>query len=89
MSNRTNKHISNRYTKETFGKSVFDNSPTLIINRYHAPNGYIKAVRNVLSAFHDGIPFNRAVDQVYALDPKHLNRNKLAEHTLKTIANDY
>ncbi len=35
-----------------------------------------------------GTPFNRAVDQVIAFYPD-LNRNKLAEHTLKWIANQY
>lgn len=79
----------NRYTQEKYGKSVFDDSPTLTINRYHTPNGYKRAVQDVISAYKNDVPFNRAVDQVCALDPNHLNRNKLAEHTLKTIANDY
>ena len=77
------------YRKEVRAKSVFDDSPTLIINRYHTPNGYRDAVTNVITAYKSGIPFNKAVDQVTALDPTHINRNKLAEHTLKTIANDY
>lgn len=84
-----NQHARSHYRKEVRSKSAFDDSPTLIINRYHTPNGYYDAVQDVLTAFKSGIPFNRAVDQVYALDSTHLNRNKLAEHTLKTIANDY
>lgn len=84
------KNKKNRYyRKESFGKSVFNGKPTLIINHYLVPASYRHAVLDVLTAFKSGIPFNRAVDQVYALDPNHLNRNKLAEHTLKTIANDY
>lgn len=83
------KHRNSRYTQERYGRSVFDDSPTLIINRYHTPNGYHRAVCDVLTAYKSGIPFNRAVDQVTALDPHHINRNKLAEHALKTIANDY
>lgn len=80
---------NSRYSKECHGKSVFDGKPTLIINRYHIPNGYKNAVINVITAYKSGIPFNKAIDQVYLLDSDHLNRNKLAEHTLKTIANDY
>ncbi len=84
------KHTVNRkYKPRVIGKSIFDGSPTLIINEYHTPNGYHRAVTDVLTAYRSGIPFNRAIDQVYALDPNHLNRNKLAEHALKTIANDY
>lgn len=88
MSNR--KHNYNKhYRKESYGKSVFDDNPTLTINRYHAPNTYFSAVSDVITAYKNGIPFNRAVDQVAALNSNNLNRNKLAEHTLKTIANDY
>lgn len=83
------KYTNNHYTKETFGKSVFDGSPTLVLNHYRVPNGYHKAVKAVLDAFHSGTPFNRAVDQIAESDPGHINRNKLAEHTLKSIANDY
>lgn len=79
----------NPYTKQVVSKSAFDDNPTLIINHYRTPHAYARAVSDVLTAFRSGIPFNRAVDQVSALDPHHLNRNKLAEHTLKTIANDY
>lgn len=91
MSKHTSKYKSNRYYRtETFGKSVFDDKPTLILNHYRVPNTYKNAVSDVLEAYRlNGIPFNRAVDQVYALNPTNLNRNKLAEHTLKTIANDF
>lgn len=79
----------NRYKTQSFGKSVFDDNPTLILHRYWIPKSYMQAVSDVLTAFHSGIPFNRAVDQVAALDTNHINRDKLAEHTLKTIANQY
>lgn len=81
-------HRNRRYKTEAFGKSVFDGSPTLVLNRYRVPDTYSQAVSDVITAFRNGVPFNRAVDQAAALDPSHLNRNKLAEHTLKTIAND-
>lgn len=89
MSSSKKHNYNNPYRKQVVTKSAFDNNPTLIINRYRTPSTYRKAVSDVLTAFHSGTPFNRAVDQVFALDPNHLNRNKLAEHTLKTIANDY
>lgn len=78
-----------QYKPKTCGKSVFDNSPTLVVNRYWIPKSYFNPVTDVLNAYKSGVPFNRAVDQVAALDPIHINRNKLAEHALKTIANDY
>ena len=79
----------NYYKKESFGKSALDDNPTLTLNHYWTPKTYRDAVSDVITAYKNGIPFNRAVDQVAALDPNHINRNKLAEHTLKTIANDY
>lgn len=85
----TSKQQHKRYYRETHGRSVFDGNPTLVLNRYRTPRAYADAVSQVLAAFHSGTPFNRAVDQISALDPAHLNRNKLAEYTLKTIANDY
>lgn len=89
MSKTHNHHRDRRYRTETFGKSLFDDNPTLTLNHYWTPKIYQQAVTDVIAAYRHGIPFNKAVDQVYALDPKHLNRNKLAEHTLKTIANDF
>lgn len=83
------KRYTKHYQQKVISKSAFDDSPTLIINEYRTPKPYANAVTDVLAAFHSGIPFNRAVDQVSSLDSHHLNRNKLAEHTLKTIANDY
>lgn len=82
----------NRYRKTTIKSSdpsFFGKYPTITVNRYWIPNAYLDAVADVIKAFKHGISFNRAVDQVAALDPKHINRNKLAEHTLKYIANDY
>ena len=77
------------YRKTTRTKSIFDGSPTLIVNDYLVPTPYIKPVSNVIELrMTKGIPFNRAVDQVAYIYPN-INRNKLAEHTLKTIANEY
>ena len=78
-----------KYKPKSFGKSVFDGNPTLIINRYWLPKPYIDPVNDVITAFNHDIPFNRAVDQVAALYPHTVNRDKLAEHTLKFIANQY
>lgn len=78
-----------RYKRRTYGKSVFDDNPTLILNRYWLPKTYVDPVNKVIAAFKAGIPFNKAVDQVAALYPHTVSRNKLAEHTLKYIANDY
>lgn len=83
------RNLNKNYRKQTFGKSVFDDNPTLTIHRYHVPNAYFDAVKTAITAFKNGIPFNKAVDQVAALYPNTINRNKLAEHTLKYIANDY
>lgn len=77
------------YRQIRYGKSLLDNNPTLIINRYHVPNSYLNPVKDVIMAFKNGISFNKALDQVAALYPNTINRNKLAEHTLKYIANDY
>lgn len=89
LNNNSKRKKNSRYIKKTFGKSVFDGNPTLILNHYRVPKSYQAAVADVLTAFRSGIPFNRAVDQVYTLDLLHINRDKLAEHTLKFIANDY
>lgn len=84
-----NNKYNNRYRKESYGKSVFDGKPTLVINRYRVPKPYQNAVNNVITSYKNNIPFNKAVDHVASLDPEHINRNKLAEHALKAIANDY
>lgn len=78
-----------KYKRESFGKSLFDDKPTLIVNRYWLPKPYIEPVNDVITAFKHDVPFNRAVDQVAALYPNIINRNKLAEHTLKFIANQF
>ena len=77
-----------RYRRKVRQRSPFDNSPTLITNEYYVPKQYAEAVKLVISARMSGTPFNKAVDHVASAYP-HLNRNKLAEHTLKTIANEY
>ena len=81
------KNPSKRYSKQTFGKSVFDGKPTLITYRYKVPKTYQAAVNDVISALKQDVGFNDACDQVATADPEHINRNKLAEHTLKYIAN--
>lgn len=80
---------NHRYRQQTFGKSIFDDNPTLILNRYWLPKTYIDPVHKVITAYKQDIPFNTAVDQVAALYPNTINRNKLAEHTLKFIANEH
>lgn len=77
------------YSCQTFGKSLFDGNPTLTLFRYHVPEQYKKPVQKVLSAYKSNTPFNTAVDQVASLYSKSINRNKLAEHALKSIANDH
>lgn len=86
---RKNYSKKNRYKTESFGKSVLDDNPTLTLNHYWTPKVYRNAVNDVINAYKNGVPFNKAVDMAAALDPNHISRNKLAEHTLKTIANDY
>ena len=86
---RSNPKKHRHYRKTTVSKSPFDNNPTLIVNDYLIPTPYIKPVSNVITLrVEQRIPFNRAVDQVASIYPN-INRNKLAEHTLKTIANEY
>lgn len=81
-------HKHPKYKKNVRQRSPFDNSPTLITNDYQPPTRYKDAVTLTLKLFRAGTPFNQAVDQAHSAFP-HTNRNKLAEHTLKTIANDY
>lgn len=87
MSNAKKKY--RHYKRCEFGRSVLDSNPTLVLHRYIPPKTYRDAISDVLTAFRSGISFNRAVDQVAALNPKTINRDKLVEHTLKAIANDY
>ena len=84
MSNKTTK----KYKPKVKAKSIFDGNPTLVINRYWLPKPYIEPVSNVIAQFKAGVPFNRAVDQIAILYADTINRDKLAEHTLKYIAND-
>lgn len=78
-----------KYKPKVKAKSLFDGNPTLIINRYWLPKPYIDPVHDVIKAYRAGIPFNRAVDQVAIIYADKVQRDKLAEHTLKSIANDY
>ena len=79
-----------RYSKRSHkSKSIFDDNPTLS-NRYWIPKQYHEAVMLTIKLYKSDVPFNRAVDQAFASFPNHpINRNKLAEHTLKFIANDH
>lgn len=61
---------------------------TLTTFEYLPPKPYVEPVKAVISLFRSGIPFNKACDQVVLFYPQKINRNKLALHTLKTIAND-
>lgn len=74
---------------------------TVITHKYHIPKNYYKPAMLVIRLrMEKGIPFNRAVDIAVAsftADPKapdyipkdKLHRNKLAEHVLKSIANEW
>lgn len=87
MSKRRQKG-DNRYRTQKMGKSVFDGNPTLTLAHYWLPKQYAEPVHNVFTAMMSGTPFNRAVDQMALLYPE-VNRNRLAEHTLKWIANQH
>lgn len=78
-----------KYQAKTVRKSPFDDSPTLIVNEFHAPRSYEDAIQDVITAYRHDISFNKALDQVAALYAGKVNRNKLAEYALRTIANDY
>lgn len=73
------------YTKRT---TRIDINTLVTTNEYHVPDKYKTAVAKVIQTYFSGLPFNRAVDKV-AGEYKSLNRNTLAKHTLKYIANDY
>lgn len=88
-SNRNSNRKPRHYKKEVVSKSIFDDNPTLITYQYLVPKPYVSAVQNVIETYKSGTPFNKAVDQVSLLYSNTINRNKLAEHTLKYIANDY
>lgn len=78
-----------KYKPKVKAKSVFDGNPTLVVNRYWLPKPYIDPVHDVMTAVKNDIPFNKAVDQVAALYFDTISRDKLAEHTLKWLANQY
>lgn len=74
------------YTKRT---TRIDMNTIITVNEYHVPNNYKAAVESVLDTFrHSDLSFNQAVDQV-AASRKSLNRNTLAKHALKYLANEY
>ena len=72
------------YTRKT---TRIDFNTIVTVNEYHVPSKYQAAVEKTLQAFRNGLPFNQAVDQTVA-SYKSLNRNTLAKHTLKYIANE-
>lgn len=86
---KSKQNPNGRYKPKRSGKSVFDGNPTLIVNRYWLPRPYVDPVHDVLTAVKHDIPFNKAVDQVATLYKDNINRDKLAEHTLKYLANQY
>lgn len=88
-SNSHQRRSHRKYKAKAVQKSIFDDSPTLIVNDYLVPNAYKDAVTDVITAYRQGVSFNRAVDQVHTLYAGRVNRNKLAEYTLRSIANDY
>lgn len=73
------------YTRRT---TRIDINTLVTTNEYNVPDKYKTAVTKVIQAYVSGLPFNRAIDKI-AEDYKSLNRNTLAKHTLKYIANDY
>lgn len=75
------KHYTRRTTR-------IDINTLVTTNEYHVPDKYKTAVAKVIQAYVSGLSFNRAVDKI-AEEYKSLNRNTLAKHTLKYIANDY
>lgn len=89
MSNKNTKRYKKIQKRVDSNNSFFNKYPNLTINRYWIPKQYLDAVFLTIDIYRSGIPFNKAVDQAFAVSPNNLNRNKLAEHTLKYIANDY
>lgn len=89
------KNKRNRYKKvttEVTDTSFFGKYPTITVNKYWIPNAYLDDVKLVVQLFRSGYSFNRSIDQAFAAHPpnkQQINRNKLAEHALKYIANDY
>lgn len=81
---------SHRYKKQQvpYDPSYFGKYPSITINKYWIPKSYLDAVHLSVDLFRSGISFNKSLDQAHAVYPQ-TNRNKLAEHTLKYIANDY
>lgn len=74
------------YTRKT---TKIDLNHIVTTNEYHVPKDYRRAVEKVLDTFrHSDLSFNKAVDQV-AASYKSLNRNTLAKHALKYLANEY
>lgn len=84
---KNGKYIKKTARVDAESKSYFDKYPTLTVNRYWIPKGYLEAVSQTISFYRSGIPFNKAVDEAHKNNPT-LKRNKIAEHTLKRIAND-
>lgn len=75
------KHYKKQYTR-------IDLNNIVTTNEYQVPKKYQQAVEIVIKVYRSGISFNKSIDQVSA-SYKSLNRNTLAKHTLKFIANDY
>lgn len=90
MSNKNHRYRKQQHQLES-SDSFFGKYPTLTVNRYWIPKVYKDSVELTIQLYRSGVSFNKALDQACAVanDPQHISRNKLAEHTLKYIANDY
>lgn len=89
---KSNRSRYKKTTTEIADPSFFSKYTSITVNHYWIPNAYLDAVTLVIQLYKSGVPFNKAVDQAYAAHPPNkqkIGRNKLAEHTLKYIANDY
>jgi hypothetical protein len=83
-----NEDMSMKHKPYTRRTTRIDINTLVTTNEYNIPNKYKTAVAKVIQAYVSGLPFNRAVDRI-AQEYKSLNRNTLAKHTLRHIANDY
>lgn len=88
MSKNKSKRYHPKSVRVDSNHSFFEKYPTLTFNRYWIPKAYLDAVMLTIQLYHSGYSFNKSADQASAVYPN-LNRNKLVEHTLKYIANDY
>lgn len=84
---KTNKKPNKKSNRKKHG-GFFEKYPNVSVYRYWIPKQYKPAVDLIIEILQPTTSFNKAVDQAADTFPN-LDRNKLAEHTLKYIANDY